>query len=47
MKRSYRAEFELTLSELFVERSKKTPSLKSASFSTRTFAASAYFFEVA
>ena len=47
LKRSYRAEFKLTLSELFVERSKKTPSLKSASLSTRRFAAYAYFFEVA
>ena len=37
----------LTCSELFVERSKKTPSLKSASLSTRRFAAYAYFFEVA
>ena len=33
LKRSYRAEFKLTLSELFVEGSKKTPSLKSASLS--------------
>ena len=47
LKRSYRAEFKLTLSELFVEGSKKTPSLKSASLSTRRFAACAYFFEVA
>ena len=47
LKRSYRAEFKLTLSELFVERSKKTPSLKSASLSVRIFAAFAYFFEVA
>ena len=47
LKRSYRAEFKLTLSALFVERSKKTPSLKSASLSTRRFAAYAYFFEVA
>ena len=46
-KRSYRAEFKLTFSELFVERSKKIPSLKSASLSTRRFAACAYFFEVA
>ena len=37
----------LTLLELFVERSKKTPSLKSAGLSTRRFAAYAYFFEVA
>ena len=47
LKRSYRAEYKLTLSELFVERSKKTPSLKSASLSARRFAAYAYFFEVA
>ena len=47
LKRSYRAEFKLTLSELFVERSKKTPLLKSASLSTRRFAAYVYFFEVA
>ena len=47
LKRSYRAEFKLTLSELFVECSKKTPLLKSASLSTRRFAAYAYFFEVA
>ena len=47
LKRSYRAEFILTLSELFAERSKKTPLLKSASLSTRRFAAYAYFFEVA
>ena len=47
LKRSYRAEFKLTLSELFVERSKKTPSLKFASLSARRFAAYAYFFEVA
>ena len=43
LKRSYRAEFKLTLSALFVERSKKTPSLKSAILSTRRFAAYAYF----
>ena len=47
LKGRYRAEFKLALSELFVERSKKTPSLKSASLSTRRFAAYAYFFEVA
>ena len=47
LKRSYRAEFKLTLSELFVEGTKKTPSLKSASLATRRFAACAYFFEVA
>ena len=47
LKGSYRAEFKLTRAELFVERSKKTPSLKSASLSTRRFAAYAYFFEVA
>ena len=47
LKRSYRAEFKLTLPELFVEGSKKTPSLNSASLSTRRFAACAYFFEVA
>ena len=44
LKGSHRAEFKLTRSELFVERSKKTPSLKSASLSTRRFAAYAYFF---
>ena len=38
LKESYRAE-----SELFVERSKKTPSSKSASLSTRRFAAHACF----
>ena len=43
LKRSYRAEFKLTRSELFVERSKKTPSLKSVSLSRRRFAAYAYF----
>ena len=43
LKGSYREEFKLTCSELFVERSKKTPSLKSASLSTRRFAAYAYF----
>ena len=43
MKRSYRADFKLTLSELFVEHLKKTPSLNSASLSTRRFAAWAYF----
>ena len=37
----------LTRSELFVEPSKKTPSLKSTSLSTRRFAAYASFFEVA
>ena len=47
LKRSYRAESKITRSELFVERSKKTLSLKSASLSTRRFAAYAYFFEVA
>ena len=47
LKRSYRGEFKLTLAELFVERSKKTPSLKSASLSARRFAVNAYFFEVA
>ena len=47
LKGSCRAEFKLTRAELFVERSKKTPSLKSASLSTRRFAAYAYFFEVA
>ena len=41
------AEYKLTRSELFVEHSKKTPSLKSASFSTRRFAGYAYSFEVA
>ena len=46
LKGSHRAEFKLTRSELFVERSKKTP-LKSASLSTSWFAAYAYFFEVA
>ena len=46
-KGSYRTEFKLTRSELFVERWKKTPSLKSASLSTRRFDAQAYFFEVA
>ena len=34
-KGSYTAEFKLTRAELFVERSKKIPSLKSASLSTR------------
>ena len=43
LKRIYRAEFKLTCSELFVERSKKTPSLKSVSLSRRRFAAYAYF----
>ena len=48
LKGSYRAEFKLTCSELFVERSKKTPSLKSVSLSTRRFAAYVYSsFEVA
>ena len=42
LKGSYRAEFKLTRSELFVERSKKTPWLKSASLSTRRFAAYTY-----
>ena len=46
LKGSYRAEMKLTRSDLFVERSKKAPSLKSASLSTRRFAAYAYFFEV-
>ena len=41
------AEYKLTRSELFVEHSKKTPSLKSASFSKRRFAGYAYSFEVA
>ena len=44
LKGTYRAEFNLTHAELFVERSKKTPSLKSASLSTHRFAAHAYFF---
>ena len=43
LKESYRAEFNLTHSELLVERSKKTPTLKPASLSTRRFAALAYF----
>ena len=47
LKGSYRAEFKLTRAQLFVERSKKTPSLKSAKLSTRRFAAYACFFEVA
>ena len=47
LKENYRAEFKLRHSELFVERSKKTPSLKSASLSTRRFAACVYLFEVA
>ena len=46
LKGTYRAEFKLTRAELFVERSKKTPSLN-ASLSTHRFAAYAYFFEVA
>ena len=43
LKRSYRAEFKFTRTELFVERSKKTSSLKFASLSTRRFAAYAFF----
>ena len=40
LKGSYRAEFKLRCLELFVERSKKTPSLNSASLSTRIFSRS-------
>ena len=47
LKENYRAEFKLTLSEPVVDRSKKTPSLKSASLSARWFALYAYIFEVA
>ena len=47
LKGSYRAEFKFRLSELFVESSKQTLSLKSASLSARRFTAYTYFFEVA